>query len=235
MNKFFVYRANETLSARVANANPIFVKEFPASMSVEDIAAEVWEVQKDVDEKRQQERGDKSYYDAVLVIDATVLSAIGLATKNKDSEAPFEYWRQKLIRQDNIGVYDLYADEVAAAAQGASRVVLVRDCIADHNSEGFEGRYERKVYESKVRIEEVVQKWVTRLEARGVTPVVIDRILYFPHFGVKKVDPKLDHSLLRDAVIVSDHHTGFGSEDLKLFGGRELFNAYARASDFAEW
>lgn len=233
-----LFRSNPELSARVAQAKPDFVKEFPAGISIEGIAKMLPSVEQEAKTSLGVKGWSSEHY---FVVDGTVLSAMELAESMVEDcwEAPFyaHYMNQcKLIRQDGVGAYDRYADQVAEAAKSPTKVVLVRANIADHNTEGVdESSYSRKSYEDPERIEAVIQKWITRLTVRGVTPVVVDRIYcYSEEFGERWIDPDL--CSLEDAVVICDHHHGrLEGKGLQETGARAYFNAFPPAGDFCDW
>src|SRR5512133_1649982 len=128
--KAVIYRHNQALAALVKEAAPEYVHEFPAEMSIEEIKLRLEGVLKLVSQKARESDSELE-----LHVDGTVLSAGG-----KELERG---WRPRLIRQDDVRAYDRYAEHIAGEAKRQNQskhpmVVIVRDRIADHNSEVFD-------------------------------------------------------------------------------------------------
>ncbi|MBU6500469.1 MAG: hypothetical protein KGJ89_01395 [Patescibacteria group bacterium] len=235
-----IYRANENLSAQVEKLNTVFKREFPASASIEDIArelpflpGEIWE----------HAHGENLRNGCCILIDGTVWLAMRLTEKQQEI-VPWvneetgrygdEHYRQIfVIRQDDAEKYEIYVDEIVKQSQGASKVILVRACIANHNSEGLEGSSdEYKISRKPERIEWVTNQWIWRLKARGITPVVIERLWADEEI----LSPELSPPDLKDAVVICDHHHNywFTCEALqKRFGIKKLFNAFTLFHEFS--
>lgn len=202
-----IYRHNPTLAARVAQAKPDFVHEFPAEMSVEDIKQALGAV---VESLCQILQSTNSRGGFTVHVDSTVMAAgIGFAEKD-----------MRFIRQDGEGAYDWYASQIAEAAKSCNRVVLVRERIADHNTEGvsleaiydFYTRMNDAVYRAE-REDLVVQNWTKRLVDRGVSHEIID------------IDTAREANLV-GALVVCDHHNGWRLMERWKSEGVVWFNSY---------
>ncbi len=216
--KAVFYRHNETLAALVAKANPDFVHEFPAEMSVEDIKQELLTRKAVKPLMELVFPPDNSFHDCEVHVDGTVMAA-GIDT------VLWQPCSLHLIRQDNVGAYDWYATRVAEAANLSSRVIVVSDRIADHNSEALSSREDFSRYQTdetyRAEVENlVVAKWVERLAKHGITPEVVN-------VGTFR------GMLLSGAVVVCDHHNGDICELEDSVGSRGgiWFNAFPSCGD----
>ncbi len=216
MKTIVLFRANPDLTARVRQkmADFAFIKEFPAQMSVNEIAEILPAVLKEA--RKSLNHGEFVYR---ALVDGTVMLAAGKT---------LEYGRTHLIRQDNAGAYDWYAAHIAETAKTAARVILVRANIADHNTEGFSSKEESDHFDRlrndpkyrPSREEAVVQKWIERLQRHGITPEVVHRFYAFDGTVSPDVGP------LQGAVVICDHHHGHLQHKLEEFGGNAYFNAF---------
>lgn len=230
-----IYRHNPVLAERVREAKPDFVKEFPASMSVEDIRSALPEAYWDLLRQLSESPEGKKLWQQNKVgiyVDGTVMAAgVGFLQK----EAPTHL---RIIRQDNVGAYDWYAAHIAEAAKGATRVVLVRTKIADHNSEDLSHIDHVRLQEDEAyrqsRESAVIQKWIKRLGQHGISPVVVDKIR--EQYAPFSISPESE-TLVAGAVVIADHHHvgSYGAEKfVRNNGGQAWFNAYPpfRDDDF---
>mgnify|MGYP001558193177 FL=1 len=216
-----LYRHNPTLAELVKKANPDFVHEFPAGMSVKDIQQELRTVVKPLIELACHSEG-ASPKEWSVHVDGTVMAA-GIYDR---IWAPCNL---HLIRQDNAGAYDWYAAQVTEAAKKLERsqgpmVIVVQDRIADHNSETFTPSCNDEDGIGRMDAEHVtVHKWVERLRKHEVAVQV---------FSARWLQTRLENGgyyELRKTVVVCDHHNGL--QDLIEQQGRMWFNAYTPCSD----
>jgi hypothetical protein len=214
--KAVIYRHNPALALLVQKANPDFVHEFPAGMPIEQIRQELPRVTKSFWEGFRACPGDWQVH-----VDRTVLSAAG--------EYPFGDFLPRLIRQDDVVAYDAYAAHVAEKAKRAARegqkprVTIVRDRIADHNSEAPQ---RRDGNDGLCRLEAdlaCVRKWVERLEKLGIAPEVVEARDF-------ERSVQFGHTNLNNAVVVCDHHNGDLPEFIQGRGG-VWFEPYAPYED----
>lgn len=221
--KAVIYRHNATLADLVKKANPDFVHEFSADMSVEDIERALQEVTRPLIKLACAPGASSDKWS--VHVDGTVMAA-GIYDK---IWAPCNL---HLIRQDNVGAYDWYAACVAEAAKRAERskgplVIIVRDRIADHNSETHTSACNDKDGIALMDAEHVtVHKWVERLRKHQVAVQVIaarwlQRELENVYVGAK----------VRDAVVICDHHNGDDLRELIEERGGIWFNAYTPCRD----
>lgn len=218
--KAVIYRHNAALADLVKKANPDFVHEFPADISVEDIERKLGTVARRLIELAFAP--GVSSDDWSVHVDGTVMAA-GIYDK---IWAPCNL---HLIRQDNVGAYDWYATRVAEAAKKTERwggplVIIVRDRIADHNSETRTPACDDKDGLGLMEAEYVtVHKWVERLRKHEVAVQVI---------AARWLQQNLqnDDAMVRNVVVVCDHHNG---RDLQgLIERRGIyFNAYTPCRD----
>ena len=222
--KAVFYRHNPALATRVQQAQPDFVREFPAEMSIEDIRRALRTAVRPLLERVQAE---ENYHDWSVHVDGTVMAA-GIYDL---------LWHPCdicLIQQDSATAYDWYAAQVAEAAKKADRsggplVVIVRDKIADHNSEN---RLPADDQEDGLReMEEeyvTVKRWVERLQEHGLKLRVVT---------ARWLESTLQHEAryggltVREAAVVCDHHNGDTLR--RLIEDRQgiWFNAFPRCSD----
>lgn len=204
-----IYRKNEELNALVQQLKTVFVKGFAARMSIEDIAGELILLSPAIWRKEPGENRQNRNMVSIL-IDGTVWSAMKYAERSHvsvpwDSEFTFldhDLREQYFIRQDDVNGYDLYADEIAHKARSASKVILVRVCIADHNSEGLQNEEkEFEVAREPWRVDQVTNKWIERLQARGINPVVVEKL--GTYHGLTE---ELSVSDLEGALVIVDNH-----------------------------
>ena len=224
-----IYRHNPTLAARVAQAKPNFVHEFPAEFSVEEIKQGLEEVTEKLAEVLKKARNEGSASKYTIHVDGTVLSAGG---------EKLEGWRPKLIRQDDVKAYDTYASHVAEEAKRVNRskeplVVIVRDRIADHNSEVFDPMQEDAdgVYLMDAE-HAATHNWVNRLQKHDVRIRVI-AARWFENEVQREGGVRVNGGFtrrLRDVVVVCDHHNGNLKDLIGECGGTWL-NAYPNYSD----
>ena len=212
-----IYRYNPTLAALVKNANPEFVHEFPAEMSTEEIKLGLKEVLKSAYSKAEELGFEFQFH-----VDGTVLSAF--------SAAELQNWRPKLIRQDDVNAYDKYAERVAEEAKRINRfgnptVLIIRDAIADHNTEVYvPGMFGDADGVSLMDAEHAAtHNWVNRLRKYDVRVSVI---------AARLLEPGLQdgYKNIRDVVVVCDHHKCTLADLIKECGGI-VFNAYLEYSD----
>lgn len=220
-----IYRFNPSLAARVAKVQPDFVYEFPAESSVEEIRQGLWTVLEAAYNKAK-ESGSKELN---FHVDGTVLSAGG---------KELEKWRPKLIRQDDVKAYDTYAEHIAEEAKRVNQskeplVVIVRDRIADHNSEVFDPMREDadEVYRMDAE-HTATHNWVNRLQKHDVR-VLVKAARWFENELRRDGGVGIGNGFtrrLRDVVVVCDHHNG-NLNDLIGERGGIWFNAYPNYSD----
>lgn len=218
--KAVLYRYNAALATLVKKANPDFVHEFPADMSVEDIELALGTVTRPLINLACAPGVSRDEWS--VHVDGTVMAA-GIYDK---IWAPCNLY---LIRQDDAGAYDWYAARVAEAAKKTGRskgplVIIVRDRIADHNSETHTSSCNDDDGLGLMEAEYVtVHKWVERLRKHGVAVQVI---------AARWLQQKLqnDAAMVRNVVVVCDHHNG---RDLQEFIERQgiYFNAYTPCRD----
>lgn len=220
-----IYRHNPALAALVKKAEPEFIYEFPAEMSIEEIKLGLEEVLNSAYIKARECDSKLHFH-----VDGTVLSAGGQWFE--------ENWKPKLIRQDDVKAYDIYAERVAEEAKrvdksGNPMVVIVRDRIADHNSEVFDPRREDVDGVYRMDAEHAaVHNWVERLRKQEVSIIVTAARCFEIELGngggVRLHDGFTRR--LRDVVVVCDHHNGNLMDLVRTCGG-VLFNAYPLYSD----
>ncbi len=217
MKKAVFYRANPVLTALVAKAQPEFVHEFPAEMSVENISAVLKEA---MGRLAAKERADEGPHDWKIHVDATVWMA--------DKDKILEDHRPFIIRQDNVGAYDLYAEQVANAAKQKvasttwePTVVVIFDRLADHNSEVEQVPSDDGLRRVEAQIK-VVRRWVERLRSYGVVPEIMEAGWF---------EKTCQYMNLNRKVVVCDHHNGDKTCDLAWQHGGEWFNAFPPCSD----
>ncbi len=210
-----IYRYNPTLANLVKNANPEFMHEFPAEMSAEEIKLEFQKVLESAYNKAE-ELGSRLQ----LHVDGTVLSALG---------EELDRWRPRLIRQDDVSAYDYYAERIAEESKqsnqfGEPTVVIVRDRIADHNSEAWASRPD---YEDGVALMDAecvaVHGWMQRLQKHGIRVSVVAARDF-------ETELRCGRQRIHDVVVVCDHHNGNLQDLIKQRGGL-LFNAFPQFSD----
>lgn len=231
-----IYRYNPALAARVANAGADFVHEFPASFSLAEIKQGLDTVMPDMYKAREKARDESlTTGDCKLAIhvDGTVLSAGG---------RKLEQLYPKLIQQDDVNAYDRYAEHIAEEAKRVNQseepmVVIVRDRIADHNSEcGVSTRDAARDAVEGVALMDaehaVTHRWVNRLQKHGVRICVIAARWFEMEVrhkrGVRKNNGYTRK--LRDVVVVCDHHNGDLKDLIRDYGGT-WFNAFPPYSD----
>lgn len=211
-----IYRFNPVLAARVAQAKPDFVHEFPAEFSSEEIKQRLKAV---LEAARNKARESGSGLKSNLHVDGTVLSAGG---------DELEAWRPKLIRQDDVNAYDKYAEHVAEMARRSlvedPTVVIVRDRIADHNSEVYDPTQKDAdgVYLMDAE-HAATHNWVNRLRKHNVRVSVI-AARWFEN------ELRNGYRNVLGIVVVCDHHNG-NLKDLIEERGGIWFNAFPNYSD----
>lgn len=223
-----IYRHNPTLAARVAQAKPDFVHEFPAEFSIEEIKQGLEAVAEELAEALKKACGEGSISEHTIHVDGTVLSAGGEKLKG---------WWPKLIRQDDVNAYDTYAEHVAEEAKRVNRseplVVIVRDRIADHNSEVFDlVRKDADGVNLMDAEHAATHNWVNRLQKHDVR-IHVTAARWFEGGLRLGGDVRLGNGFprrLRDVVVVCDHHNGTLCDLIKEYGGTWL-NAYPNYSD----
>ena len=206
--KAIIYRHNEALAQRVTNAGADFVHEFPATTSEEDIAAALPTILSKLPEICE------------LFTDGTVRHAMGTI------QNPYCAYIATLIRQDNINSYDLYAQLVAKAAKkSGGEVILVRECIAHHNTEDCDPEQAWDIRDEPSRIKAVLDRWVTRLQANGITPRIVDT---FFNNRSQSIHPDIGN-LSGKIVVVDKHHVVY--DGIIIEAGATHFNAYPVFTD----
>lgn len=218
--KAVIYRHNAALADLVKKANPDFVHEFPADMSVENIERALPTVSRRLIELARA--SGVSFDEWSVHVDGTVMAA-GIYDKIWGPCSLF------IIRQDNRGAYDWYAARVAEAAKKEERpkgplVIIVRDRIADHNSETHTASCNDDDGLGLMEAEYItVHKWVERLRKHDVSvQVIAARWL--------QQTLKNDDSMVRNVVVICDHHNGRDLQELIERRG-VWFNAYTPCRD----
>ena len=224
-----IYRFNPTLATRVTKAQPDFVHAFPAEFSIEEIKQGLKAVLKAAYDKMKELGSEDLYYH----VDGTVLSA---GSERLGSSRLS--WRPKLIRQDDVNAYDKYAEHVAEEAKRVNQskeplVVIVRDRIADHNSEVFDPMREDAdgVYLMDAE-HAATHNWVNRLQKHDIRIRVI-AARWFENEVQREGGVRVNGGFtrrLRDVVVVCDHHNGNLKDLIGECGGTWL-NAYPNYSD----
>lgn len=208
--KAIIYRHNTQLADYAQNSNFEFVHEFPANLYVEEIAKQLPAVAKILEDKF----GEYAY--DVTCVDGTVHLAASAVGEERSGGLDSSL----VIKQDNDSCYNLHAESVAASVRATGfAVILVSKCIAHHNSESESEDIDLdEVRDEQWRVDEVIQKWTTRLHAYGIKPTVVDRLY--------EEDGSISISIgdLSNKIIVVDHHHDCGEEVIEA--GGIIFNAY---------
>lgn len=224
-----IYRHNPTLATRIAQAKPDFVHEFPAEFSVEEIQQGLTAVMERLDEVLKKAYDEGTANKHTIHVDGTVLSAGGEERRG---------WRPKLIRQDDVNAYDMYAKHTAEEAKRVNRskeplVVIIQDRIADHNSEVFDPMREDADGVYRMDAEHAAtHNWVNRLQKHDVR-IRVMAARWFENEVQREGGVRVNGGFtrrLRDVVVVCDHHNGNLKNLIEESGGTWL-NAYPSYSD----
>ena len=230
--KAMIYRYNVGLATYVKKLKPEFLYEFPAEMSIEEIAKKLPEIL-----RQFEEQFDEPFYLAYqkTFIDGTTYLAATIASEHSKQSDMLESCA-RVIRQDAQGYYDIYAKSIADLSKTTGlEVIVVRECIADHNLEpslttGTD--FSHAVRKSAGRVKEITDAWVNRLQNQGIKPIVINK-LYNNNGDVNESIGNLSDKI----IVVDNHHIGDCYHHLKdckdiIETIRFRFNAYPFFLDF---
>jgi len=201
--KAIIYRYNVGLATYASKLNLKFIHEFPAEMSIEEIAKKLPEIL-----KQFEEQFGEPFYLAYqeTSIDGTVYLAAILASEHSKQADMLESCA-RVIKQDAQGYYEIYAKSIADLSKTTGlEVIIVRECIADHNREpslitGTD--FSHAVRKSESRVKEVTDAWVNRLHSQGIKPIVVDK-LYNDNGDINESIGNLSDKI----IVVDNHHIG---------------------------